>query len=150
VSGYPPRLAELVETFGMLERAERIDALIELADRFREVDPAIASRPFDESRKVPACESEAYVWAVPRPDGRLDFRFAVENPQGLSAKAMAVVLEETLSGEDLSQVAAVATDLVDAVFGPELSTRKSVGLQGMVAMVQRSARRRLQAAEGAP
>lgn len=139
--GYPPKLAELVDTLALLERSDRIDALIEIADRFREVPPEIARRPFPEARKVPACESEAYVFPAPRPDGGLDLHFAVENPQGLSAKAMAVILAETLAGEDPSAYADLSTDLPLEVFGRELSMGKNMGLMGMVAMVAQAARR---------
>lgn len=138
---YPPRLAELVETLALLERAERIDALIEIADRFREVPPEIARRPFPESRKVPACESEAYVFPVPRPDGGLELHFAVENPQGLSAKAMAVILGETLADEDPAAYAELSAELPLEVFGRELSMGKNMGLMAMVGMVAQAAKR---------
>ena len=76
-----------------------------------------------------------------RPDGALDFHFAVENPQGISAKAMAVILGDTLSGEPPEQVAEVPTDIVYRVFGRELSMGKSMGLMSMVGMVANLAKR---------
>ena len=143
MEGLPERLArfmELLETFP--ERSDRIQILIDVADRFREVDPEVAQRPFPAERQVPHCESEAYVWALPREDGTLDFQFAVENPQGISARAMAVILDETLSGVPPEQVARVPGDLPLALFGNELSMGKSMGLMGMVAMVISAARKR--------
>lgn len=142
-SKYPPRLAEMVETLSLLDRGDRIDALIELADRFVEVPAEIARRPFPPSRKVPACESEAYVFSVARPDGKVDLHFAVENPQGLSAKAMAVLLRESLEGEDPALWAELSTDLPLEVFGQELSMGKNMGLMAMVAMVAAAAKERL-------
>jgi len=143
----PEKLEELVDLLGMLpDRAERIQTLIDIAGRFREVPSEIARRPFPEEHRVPACESEAFVWAQERPDGRLDFHFAVENPQGISAKAMAVILGETLSGEPLEPVASLPVDVVYRVFGRELSMGKSMGLMGMVSMVALSARRQLERA----
>jgi cysteine desulfuration protein SufE len=139
----PARLAETLELVGSLDRAERIDALISLADRFREVPESIARRPFDERSRVPGCESQAFVFAAERADGTLDFHFAVENPQGLSAKAFAVVLGDTLSGEPLERVAAVPAAVVERLFGRELSMGKNLGLTGMLQFVQREARRRL-------
>ncbi len=149
-SRYPPKLAELVETLAFLERGELIDALIELADRFSEVPAEVATRPFPEGSKVPACESEAYVFSSPRPDGSLDLHFAVENPQGLSAKAMAVLLGESLSGEDPRLFAELSTDLPLEVFGQELSMGKNMGLMGMVAMVAREAKTQLAAKQEQP
>lgn len=138
---YPERLAELVDTLAMLDRGDRIQLLIDISDRFRDVPSTVATRPFDDRHKVPACESEAYVWAEPRPDGTLQFHFAVENPQGLSAKAMAVILDEHYSGADPAVVASVPGDLVYDVFGRELSMGKSMGLMGMVSMVGHSAKK---------
>jgi cysteine desulfuration protein SufE len=139
----PPRLAETVELLETLERGERIDALISIAGRFRDVPERIARRPFAEARRVPACESEAFVFVEERGDGTLDYHFAVENPQGISAKALAVLLAEGLSGAPLEQVAAVPAELVERVFGRELSMGKSMGLAGMVQMARREAGRRL-------
>ena len=86
--------------------------LISVADRFQDVPERIATRPFPEEHKVPACESQAYVWAEPLGDGTLKFHFAVENPQGISAKAMAVILDEALSGEPPEEVARVSGEVV--------------------------------------
>ena len=72
--------------------------LLDYAERFKEVPPEVATRPFDKSHLVPQCESEAYAWAVPQPDGTLKLHFAVENPSGVSAKALAAILDKTLSG----------------------------------------------------
>ena len=139
----PEKLAETLETLDLVpDRAERIQLLIDIADRFEEVPPRIARRPFDEEHRVPACESEAFVFTEERPDGTLDFHFAVENPQGISAKAMAVILRDALSGAPLDQVAPVPQDVVYRVFGRELSMGKSMGLMGMVGMVSAMAKRR--------
>lgn len=140
----PPKLTETLDLLDMVpDRAERIQLLIDIADRFEEVPPRIARRPFSAEHQVPACESEAYIWAEERRDGTLDFHFAVENPQGISAKSLAVILDEGLSGAPLEQVAAVPQDLVYRVFGRELSMGKSMGLMGMVSMITGQARRLL-------
>jgi cysteine desulfuration protein SufE len=140
----PEKLARLIEDLRLIpDRGERIQLLIDIADRFRGTPERIATRPYPTEHRVPGCESEAYVWAEPRPDGTLKFHFAVENPQGISAKATAVILDETLSGAPLEQILKVPPDFVYAVFGHELSMGKSMGLMGIVSMVQNLARRRL-------
>jgi cysteine desulfuration protein SufE len=136
MSAYPPKLAEIVEDFAWVSREERADLLIQYADRFEPVPERIAARPYPEEHKVLACESEAYVWADPRPDGTLKFYFAVENPQGLSARALAAILDATLSGAPLDQVAAVSPEIVFQVFGDSLSMGKGAGLTSMVALVR--------------
>jgi cysteine desulfuration protein SufE len=142
----PPKLADTLDTLDFLEdRSERIQLLIDIGSRFADVPPRIATRPFDESHRVPGCESEAFVWAEPRPDGTLDFHFAVENPQGISARALATILGDTLSGAPIEQVATIEDDLVYRIFSRELSMGKSMGLTGMVAMVRRFAEQALRA-----
>lgn len=144
----PAKLARLIDAFALMpDRNERIQALIGIARRFHPVPESVAARPYPEEAKVPACESEAFLFTRPRADGTLDFHFAVENPQGISAQAMAVILDETLSGAPLTQVAEVPRDLPYMLFGNELSMGKSMGLMGMVAMTQAAARRAVKAAE---
>ena len=143
---YPEKLTEIIEDFSFItDRNERAAYLIEVADRFKSVKvvPDIATPPYDDAHKVPACESEAYVWALDRPDGTLDFRFDVLNPQGLSAMAMSVILGESCNGAPLEQVATVQTGIVFDIFGREISMGKGQGLMGIVAMVQHEAQKRL-------
>ena len=150
---YPDDLQDFVSTLQILDRADRIQMLIDVAERFQEVPAGIARRPFSDEHKVPACESEAFVWAQRMEaatedgdkagDGALKFHFAVENPQGISAKAMAVILDDYLSGRPVAEVAAISGDLVYDVFGRELSMGKSMGLMGMVSMVSQSAKNQL-------
>ncbi|MCB9451094.1 MAG: SufE family protein [Anaerolineaceae bacterium] len=142
----PPKLADVLADFDLIsDRHERADYLIDIADRFKDVKvpPDIASQPYDEARRVPACESEAFVWANEQADGTLKFYFDVLNPQGLSAMAMSVILDETCSGAPLEAVAAVQPDIVFNLFGKEISMGKGQGLMGIVGMVQHEAKKRL-------
>ena len=143
MTGVPAPLAEVVAEFESLDRGLRTEMLIEYADQFEEVPAAVASRPFPEANLAPRCESQAYVFATDLPDGTLAFQFAVENPQGLSAKAFAAILEETLSGQPLEEVVRVPQAVVFAVFGRDVSMGKGQGLLGMLELVQHEARRRL-------
>ena len=141
----PAALADLVADFEFVDRSLRAEMLIEYADRFRDVAPDIATRPFDERNRAPRCESDAFVFPIERPDGTLDFHFAVENPQGLSAKAWAVILAETCNGQPLEEVAAIPQDILFRIFGKDLSMGKGQGLIGMLDLVQHAARQRLMA-----
>jgi len=139
----PAPLQSLLKDFAFLDRTERVELLIEYADRFREVAPEVATRPFAEEHHVIRCESEAYVWATENADGTLKFHFAVENPQGLSAKAWAVILDETLSGQPLEQVVAVPEEAVFQVFGKDISMGKGQGLVGILNLVVHFAKQKL-------
>jgi cysteine desulfuration protein SufE len=141
---YPAALSQVLEDFRWItDRNERAAYLIELADQFQEVSEDIATRPYPEDHRVPFCESESYVWAEDRPDGTLNFHIAVENPQGISAKAMAVIIQQTLSGKPLEQVAQVSSDIVYTIFGKNISMGKGQGLMGIVNMVRKLALDRL-------
>lgn len=142
---YPQKLKDVLDDFAFATtRSERAELLITLADRFQEVPERIATPPYAEEHRVPYCESEAYVWAEEQPNGTLKFYFAVENPQGLSAMAMAVILDETLSGAPPKQVAQVSSDIVLQIFGNDISMGKGQGLMGMVSMLQAITRKHLQ------
>jgi cysteine desulfuration protein SufE len=139
----PAKLADLLATLELVpDRTDRIELLIDVAERFRALPESVAARPYPEAHRVPGCESEAFVWAEPLSDGTFRYRFAVENPQGISAKALAVILEEALSGAPPAEVARVPPDLIYRIFGPELSMGKSMGLMGMIQKVQSETRRR--------
>ncbi len=133
----PPKLAELLEDLKLVEdRNDRLLTLIDFADRFQDVPAHIAERPFSEANHVHRCESDAYVFSESVGDNGVKFHFAVENPQGISAKAMAVILDETVSGEDPDTIASVPTDVVYQIFGKELSMGKGQGLMGMIELAK--------------
>ena len=120
--------------------AERTELLLEYAGKFKDVPPAVAARPFDQSALVPHCESEAYVWAVPDADGTLKLHFAVENPSGISAKALAAILDRTLSGLPAEEIAKVDPEIVEKIFRQNISMGKGMGLMSMVQRVAQLAK----------
>ena len=133
----PKKLQELLETFDMFpDPADRTNLLLSYADRFREVPKEIATRPFPKDHQVPQCESDAYVWAMKQPDGTLNLYFAVENPSGVSARALAAILDRTLSGLPASDIANVSCDIVERIFRRNISMGKGMGLMAMVQAVQ--------------
>ena len=132
----PEKLQQLIDMFQMFDPADRTSMLLSYADQFREVPPSIATRPFPKSHQVPQCESDAYVWALKQPDGTLKFYFAVENPSGVSAKALAAILDKTLSGLPPKEIATVNCDIVEQIFRQNISMGKGMGLMAMVNAVQ--------------
>jgi sulfur transfer protein SufE len=136
---YPEKLQEYVDLFTSIQdRGERIELVAGLADRYHPVPESIAKRPYPLERRVEACESEVYFWAKESPEKRLEFYFAVENPQGVAAMATVAVLEETLSNAPLGEILNVDPEVVLTFFGQELSTRKRVGLMQIVRKIQKT------------
>jgi cysteine desulfuration protein SufE len=137
----PEKLQQVIDMFQMFDPADRTSMLLSYADQFKEVPPSIATRPFAKSHQVPQCESDAYVWANKQPDGTLQLYFAVENPSGVSAKALAAILDKTLSGLPASEIATVDCGIVEQIFRQNISMGKGMGLMAMVNAVQALARR---------
>ena len=130
----PPKLQEILEEIDLYpDRADRIEMLIGIGEEFK--NPSREELPRDDSCRVPGCESEAFVTLGP--DGNL--RIAIDNPQGISAMAMAQILIQGFVGATPEQIRAVPEEIVYRVFGRELSMGKSMGLTGMVGMAKRAA-----------
>ena len=132
----PEKLQQLVDTFQMFDPADRTSLLLSYADQFKDVPPAIATRPFPKSHQVPQCESDAYAWAQKMPNVKLKLYFAVENPAGVSAKELATILDKTLSGLPASDIATITPDIVEKIFRQNISMGKGMGLMSMVDAVR--------------
>jgi cysteine desulfuration protein SufE len=132
----PSKLSSILGELSTIDDREmKSDMLIEFADQFREVPPEIAKRPYPESHRAPACESEAYVW-IEKNGPHFTPYFAVENPQGISAKALAAILVEGVSGATADEILAVPEDMVYQIFGQSLSMGKGQGLLGMIGLLK--------------
>jgi cysteine desulfuration protein SufE len=142
MAGMPEKLQAILDTFDMFpDPSDRTNLLLGYADQFKDVPPEIARRPFDKSHQVPQCESDAYVWAIKKPDGTLDLHFAVENPSGVSAKALATILKKSLSGLTPADITAIDPSIVERIFRQNISMGKGMGLMSMIEAVRALARR---------
>ena len=137
---YPAKLQAIIDMFALFDPADRTNMLLSYADQFKEVPPEVATRPFPKSHQVPQCESDAYAWAMKAPDGTLKLYFAVENPSGVSAKALAAILDKSLSGLPASEIAQVDSSIVEQLFRQNISMGKGMGLMSMVEAVRSLAR----------
>jgi cysteine desulfuration protein SufE len=133
----PSKLQAVLDTFDLFaDPADRTNLLLSYADQFKEVPKEIATRPFAKDHLVPHCESEAYVWAMKQPDGTLKLYFAVENPSGVSARALSAILDRTLSGLPAAEIATVEPDVVERIFRQNISMGKGLGLMSLVQAVR--------------
>lgn len=148
VKGDPSFLKDMADMLSAMDRTERIQALIDMGEKFKPVPPEIASKPYEESHRVPHCESEAFVFWKEQPDGTLQFYFDVLNPQGISAKTTAVLLDKALSGAPVDDVLDVSSDIIYDIFGRELSMGKNMGLTAMINMCKMAAAQRKSGSDG--
>jgi cysteine desulfuration protein SufE len=140
-SKYPEALRDVLEAFAE-DPAERNVMLIEYSDQFQGVPEQIARRPYPDANRVPHCESDSYVFAEPLDGGkRVKYYFAVENPFGVSARALSAILDTTINGLPAEQIAQMPIDdIVPTLFGPHISMGKGQGLLGICSMVKAIAR----------
>jgi len=130
----PQGLQAALSALGRLDdRSERIEAIMDLSARY---GSGAERRPDAAAQRVPGCESDAYVWSTPRLDGTLDVHVAVRNPNGVAARALAVLLEEGASGAPLDALRALDEGIVAEVFGEGISVAKAMGLGAIVRAVR--------------
>ena len=132
----PQALEDAIADIEMAGDSDRPLFLIDYSDRFEAVPPEIATRPYPESNHVLECESDAYVFPVPREDGTLTFHFDVLNPQGVSARAFSKLLKDSVDGQPAEVINAIPDDVVTRLFGKGISMGKGVGLRGILNMVK--------------
>ena len=133
----------LAEFENTVDVGERIDLLLDYADRFKEIPLSLAIRPFSEENHVPYCESEAFVWVLQQEDRTVKLYFAVENPSALSVKSLAVILDESLSGLYPENIVDISSDIVYKIFGNNVSMGKGQGLVGIIGLVVTGAKKLL-------
>jgi cysteine desulfuration protein SufE len=134
---YPAALREVLEAFAE-DPAERNAMLIDYSDQFKGVPEEIARRPYPATNRVPHCESDSYVFAEALDGGkRVKYYFAVENPFGVSARALSAILDSTINGLPAEEIARMPIDdIVPTLFGPHISMGKGQGLLGICSMVK--------------
>jgi sulfur transfer protein SufE len=136
MSDMPKALQEAIEDIEMAGDSDRPLFLIDYSDRFVSVPPEIATKPYPEFNHVKDCESDAYVFPEERPDGTLTFHFAVNNPQGVSARAFSKILKDAIDGQPTDVINAIPEDIVTRLFGKGISMGKGIGLRGILNMVK--------------
>ncbi len=137
----PPRLQEILDDLAFFtDRSDRIEALISLSEQFRPIPLELAERPYDEAKRVPGCESEAFAWAFRQPDGTYQLEFDVLSRQGLSAMALSYALKTGLDGEKAEAILAVSETLIPDLFGASLSMGKTMGLMNTLRLIQTQVR----------
>jgi cysteine desulfuration protein SufE len=139
---YPEKLQSLIDELALIEDPQdRMEILIDYADKFIEVPESVAKRPFPVETKVPFCESEAYVFAVLNDDGTIKYYYAVDNPNGVSAKALAQIFSSTLNDARPEDIEKIPLDVIYKIFGQSLSMGKNMGLTGILQMMKRDAKK---------
>jgi cysteine desulfuration protein SufE len=132
---YPQKLEESIGLFDGLTREERMELLLEFADRLPEVPQRLRD---DTSQRRPVHECMTPTWIYVEPDGesaRIYVEVAEEAP---SIRAVATLIIEGCQGAPREQILAVPVDLAVQIFGPEMVGQRRYGLAGLVGNIKRA------------
>jgi cysteine desulfuration protein SufE len=132
---HPPKLDELTALFDGLGRQERMEMLLDFADRLPEVPERLRK---EESQRHPVHECLTPTWVYVEPDGDGARIFVEVSEEAPSIRAIAALIIEASQGATREQIAAIPVDLAVRIFGPEMVGQRRYGLAGMVGQIKRA------------
>jgi cysteine desulfuration protein SufE len=137
-SNLPPRLREIVEEFKASDRDEKLELLLEYADRMPALPEALQNHQHME--QVHECMSPVFVHAECEGAG---VRFHFDVPQEApTTRGYASLLAEGLRGSTPDQVAAVPADFIQEMgLHRVLSPQRLNGISAILAYMKRQALR---------
>ncbi len=144
LSQFPEELHELLTIIRESPITDRNEILLDYSDRFEGVPEHIATRPYPESHRVVECESDVYVFTEQGKNNGINFYIAVENPQGVSSRALSAVLKESFDGKDLQKIESIPETLIFELFGRNVSMGKGAGMMGIIKLLKYFARQQQQ------
>jgi cysteine desulfuration protein SufE len=137
MSELPTRLQEIVADFQMLEGQEKLEYLLELAERLPPL-PAWLADQHDRMEQVHECMTPVDIF-VKHDDGRLSFYFDVP-PESPTVRGYATILQEGLEGTTMEELMAVPTEFYLQMGLQEvLSGQRLTGIGAILAHMKRLA-----------
>lgn len=132
----PPRLREIVEEFKASDRDEKLELLLEYADRMPPLPESLQNHQHME--QVHECMSPVFVYAE-REGAGLRFHFDVPE-EAPTTRGYASLLAEGLRGCTPAQVAAVSSDFIQEMgLHRVLSPQRLNGISAILAYMKRQA-----------
>lgn len=104
MSQLPDRLAEIVEDFSYLEGREKLEFLLEMAERLQPLPDRLSDQR-DSMDEVHECMTPVFIYAE-RNDGVLHYHFDIP-PESPTVRGFAAILQQGLGGATPAQVTAV-------------------------------------------
>ena len=134
----PEKLQTFVDDFALLEGQEKLEYLLELAERLPPL-PERLQADRDSMEIVHECMTTVFVRAEKDDDGRLTFYLDVP-PESPTVRGYATILSEGLAGTTVKEVMAVPTEFYLAMgLQQVLSGQRLTGIGAILAHMKRLA-----------
>ncbi len=134
----PEKLQTFVDDFALLEGQEKLEYLLELAERLPPL-PERLQADRDSMEIVHECMTTVFVRAEKDDDGRLTFYLDVP-PESPTVRGYATILSEGLAGTTVEEVMAVPTEFYLAMgLQQVLSGQRLTGIGAILAHMKRLA-----------
>lgn len=137
----PQKLQEIIDDFGMAEKQEKIELLIQYAESL----PALPEWLYAERDKmdaVPECMTPVHVFGEKK-DDKLTFHFDIP-PQAPTVRGLASILANGLSGSTPEEIIALPADFyLQMNLQDVISHQRLNGFMGILAHMKQIAARNL-------
>ena len=133
------KLNELIKELDELEPDEKLEWLVEFADRLPELSAERLGQPFPDSCLVRECQTPVHLW-VEAVNGRV--RLEADVPRkSPTVRGLVALLVVGLNGEPVSTALALPDDLVSHwKLSPVLGMTRQQGFRGVVTRLKRALR----------
>ena len=136
MSDIPNKLQAIIEDFALLEGQEKLEYLLELAERLPPLPERLLTDR-DNMEQVHECMTTVFVSAEKDAGGRLTFYLDVP-PESPTVRGYATILTEGLNGATVDEVMAVPTEFYLQMGLQEvLSGQRLTGIGGILAHMKR-------------
>ncbi len=133
------KLNELIEELDELEPGEKLEWLVEFADRLPELSAERRGRPFPDSCLVRECQTPVHLW-VEAVEGRVHIEADVPR-KSPTVRGLVALLVVGLEGETVSAALALPDDPVSQwKLGDVLGMTRQQGFRGVVTRLKQALR----------
>jgi cysteine desulfuration protein SufE len=107
MSNLPAKLQEIIEDFSFCEGQEKLEYLLEFAERLPDL-PAHLAGQHDKMDEVHECMSPVFIFAE-KDNGRVTYHFDIP-PEAPTVRGFATILKEGLDGLSPAQIQAIPNE----------------------------------------
>lgn len=135
------KLAQLIDEFQDLEPDERLEELIELADRLPPLSPGRSATPLPETCRVQECQTPVYLWVDVDPVTQRVHLEADVPRKSPTVRGLVALVVEGLEGATPGDIASLPDDLLSELGLTEaLGMTRQRGFRGVIARIKQTVR----------